>query len=317
MQAITFSRYGAPDVLSLVELPQPVPGPGEVLVKVHATTVTSAECGMRRGEPRWGRVILGPRRPRKRMRVLGLEFSGEVESVGDRVRRFAPGDEVYGFTGFSPGACAQYKCVAETASVEIKPGGISHEQAAAAVDGATTALFFLRDRAKVQPGEKVLVNGASGSIGTYAVQLAKHLGAEVTAVCGPRNVDLVRSLGADHVIDYTREDFTENTYDVVFDTVGKSSFRKARRALTARGRFLPTTGLRYFLLGLVTARVVTGMSVRKNAGLRYVRELVESGRLTVVVDRVYPLEEAVEAHRYVDSGHKVGNVVLAVNHVRS
>ncbi len=323
MKAITHTRFGPPDVLTLVDVPKPAPGRGEVLIKIHATTVTAAECGMRRGEPRWGRVVLGFRRPRKRLRTLGLEFSGEVEAVGPGVRRFAPGDEVFGFTGFRPGALAQYKCLPEAASVELRPMSVSHEQAAAAVDGATTADYFLT-RAGVKAGDKVLVNGASGSLGTYGVQLAKLLGAEVTAVCGARNAELVRELGADHVIDYARHDFTRDTgaYDVIFDALGKSTFAKARAALTARGRYAPTTGLPNAFLAVWTAlrpgkKVVGGMSVRKNAALARVRELVDAGELAVVIDRTYPIEDIVAAHRYVDTGHKVGNVVITVDHVRS
>lgn len=323
MKAITHTRFGSPDVLTLVDVPKPAPARGEVLIKIRATTVTSAECGMRRGEPRWGRVILGFRRPRRTLRTLGLEFSGEVEAVGPGVGRFAPGDEVFGFTGFRPGALAEYKCLPESASVELRPMSASHEQAAAAVDGATTAHFFLT-RAGVKAGDRVLVNGASGSLGTYGVQLAKLLGAEVTAVCGTRNADLMRELGADHVIDYTRHDFTSDTgaYDVIFDAIGKSTFAKSRRALTARGRYAPTTGLPNVFLALWTAlrpgkKVVGGMSVTKNAALRHIRELIDAGKLTIVIDRAYPIEETAEAHRYVDTGHKVGNVVITVAPVRS
>ncbi|MEV6240104.1 NAD(P)-dependent alcohol dehydrogenase [Lentzea sp. NPDC051838] len=318
MRAAVHTQFGSPDVVQVVETPVPALRPGDVLIKVHATTVTSAETAMRRGEPVWGRLILGLTRPRRSLRTLGLEFSGVVASVASDVSRFRVGDEVFGFTGFAVGAHAEYLRLPATASVDLKPSQLTFVEAAAAVDGATTALFFLRDKAKVRPGQRVLVNGASGSIGTYAVQLAKHLGAHVTAVCGPSNVALVESLGADRVIDYTAHDFTVDvdTYDVVFDTVTKSSFPRARRALRPGGRYLPTTGLVNNFWALWTAfgrkRVIVGMSVNKRATLPFISALIEEGRLRVVVDRTYPLHDIAEAHRYVDAGHKRGNVVVEV-----
>lgn len=319
MRAVVYDRFGPPEVLRIEDVPKPVPGDDEVLIRVRASTVTSAECLMRAGRPLWGRVVLGFRRPRRMMRGLGLELAGEVESVGSGVRRFRPGDEVFGFAGFKVGTCADYKCLPEKASLAPKPANTTFDEAACAVDGATTALFFLRDKGRLRSGEKVLVNGASGSIGTYAVQLAKLFGAEVTGVCGGRNAELVRSLGADRVVDYTREDFTENgeRYDIVFDTVGRRSFSACRRSLTSTGRYLATTGLANYPLAVWTRlrggpRVVTGMSVEKNAALVYVRDLVEAGRLRIVVDRRYPLEQVIEAHRYVEAGHKSGNVAISI-----
>lgn len=320
MRAIVYDRFGPPEVLRLEEVGKPTPRDDEVLIRIHASTVTAAECMMRSGRPLWGRVVLGFRRPRRKMRTLGLELAGEIESVGTDVRRFRPGDEVFGFAGFRVGACADYLCLPEKASLAHKPPNTTYEEAAAAVDGATTALFFLRDKGKTQRGEKVLVIGASGSIGTYAVQLAKHLGAAVTGVCSGRNADLVRSLGADDVIDYTREDFTGSgrRYDVVFDTVGRSSFAACRGSLTTAGRYLATTGLVNYPLAAWTAvrrgpRVITGMSVEKTAALAFLRDLIEAGRLRIVIDRRYPLAQAVDAHRYVEQGHKSGNVVIAVH----
>ncbi len=315
-----FHAYGPPDVLTQVDRPTPVPRTDQVLIRVHATTVTSAECGMRRGEPRWGRVILGLRRPRKGVRVLGLEFAGEVTAVGPGAQRFQVGDRVFGFTGFGLGANAEYKCLSERASVTTMPANVTYAEAAATVDGFTTAWYFLRDLADVQPGQKVLVIGASGSIGTYAVQLAKQVGAVVHGVCSGRNAKLVESLGADRVFDYTVEDFTTSgeRYDAVFDTVGRSSFARCRPVLAPRGSYLPTTGLMNNVLAIRTTvtggrRVRTGMSVRKHAALAALRELLSEGdRLRVVIDRSYPMAEIVEAHRYVDSGHKVGNVVITV-----
>lgn len=314
-----FDAYGPPEVLTQVDLPTPVPRGDEVQVRVHATTVTSAECGMRRGEPRWGRIILGPFRPRAGVRVLGLEFAGVVSAVGPAARRYRIGDRVFGFTGFGVGADAEYKCLSERASLTTMPPGVSYAQAAASVDGFTTAWYFLRELAGLRPGQRVLVIGGSGSIGTCAVQLAAQAGAVVHAVCSGRNAKLVESLGAQRVFDYTVEDFTASgeRYDAVFDTVGRSSFRRCRPVLTPRGCYLPTTGLVNNLHALRTAvtrgpRVRTGMSVRKHAALAELRELLGQDRLRVVIDRSYPLAEIAEAHRYVDGGHKVGNVVITV-----
>ena len=314
-----FTAYGPPEVLTQVDLPTPVPRGDQVLIRVHATTVTSAECGMRRGEPRWGRVILGPRRPRKGVRVLGLEFAGEVAAVGPAARRYRTGDRVFGFTGFAVGANAEYKCLSERASLTAMPPNVSYAQAAASVDGFTTAWYFLREKANIQPGQRVLVIGGSGSIGTYAVQFAKQAGAVVHAVCSGKNAELVESLGADRVFDYTAEDFTASgeQYDAVFDTVGRSSFARCRPVLAPRGVYLPTTGLANRVLALRTAvtggpRVRTGMSVRKHAALAELRELLGQNRLRIVIDRTYPLAEIAEAHRHVESGHKVGNVVITV-----
>jgi NADPH2:quinone reductase len=315
-----FHAYGPPEVLTQVDLPTPVPRGDRVLIRVYATTVTAAECGMRRGEPRWGRLIIGLRRPRKGIRVLGLEFAGEVAAVGPAVRRFRVGDRVFGFTGFGARADAEYTCLSERASIATMPANVTYEQAAATVDGFTTAWHFLRTLARLQPGQKVLVNGASGSIGTYAVQLAKQLGAAVHGVCSGRNAKLVESLGAERVFDYTVEDFTTSgeRYDAVLDTVVGSSFARCRPVLAPRGCYLPTTGLvTNNLLAVRTAvtrgpRVRPGMSVRKHAALAALRDLLSENRLQVVIDRTYPLAEIVEAHRHVDTGHKVGNVVITI-----
>ncbi len=320
MRAVVYSRFGPPDVLRLTDVPTPTPKHDEVLIRIHATTVTSAESGMRQGRPLWGRAIIGFTRPRRSMRTLGIELAGEVTAAGREVTRFKPGDQVYGFAGFNPGANADYLCLPAKASLAIKPANTTYVQAAAAVDGSTTSLYFLRDKARVQPGQRVLIVGASGSIGTYAVQLAKHLGAHVTGVCSTRNVGLVTELGADAVIDYTQEDFAKggHKYDVVFDTVGKSSWRACKRILTRTGCYVPTTGLvNMSLRALWTSlrpgpKVKTGMSVQKNDALVFLRELIEAGKLRIIVDRVYPLEEIVEAHRYVDSGRKRGNVVVTL-----
>jgi NADPH:quinone reductase-like Zn-dependent oxidoreductase len=319
MRAAVFTRFGPPDVLGVREVDRPSPKDHEVLIRVRATTVTSAESGMRQGRPLWGRAIIGFIAPRKRIRTLGIELAGEVAAVGKDVTRFRPGDRVFGFTGFGAGANAEYTCMRERGSLALMPDNTTFEQAAAAVDGSSTALYFLRDKAGIQSGQRVLVIGASGSIGTYAVQLAKHFGAHVTGVCSTRNVDLVRSLGADEVIDYTVADFTQSgeRYDIVFDTVGKSSFRRCRVVLTRTGLYLPTTGLANMVWAVMSAvtggpRVKTGMSVEKKEALAFIRDLIGAGKLRVVIDRTYPLEEIAEAHRYVDQGRKRGNVVVTV-----
>ncbi|MBX7270126.1 NAD(P)-dependent alcohol dehydrogenase [Micromonospora sp. Llam7] len=320
MRAVVYTKFGPPEVLRLVERPTPEPKPNEVLIRVHATTVTSAESGMRQGRPLWGRVIIGLTGPRRAMRTLGIELSGEIAAIGEKVTRFRLGDKVFGFAGFQPGANADYMCLRQTASLAIKPANTTFAQAAAAVDGSSTALFFLRDKANIKPGQRVLVIGASGSIGTYAVQLAKHFGAHVTGVCSTRNLDLVRELGADDVVDYTTEDFTKRgeRYDIVFDTVGKSSYRRCRRVLRDDGVYLPTTGL--VTNNLLTAwtamrrgpKVKAGMSVEKSEALVLLRDLIEADSLRIVVDKTYPLERVTDAHRYVDQGRKRGNVVVTL-----
>ncbi|MFI6901763.1 NAD(P)-dependent alcohol dehydrogenase [Nonomuraea sp. NPDC050394] len=318
MRAAVYSRFGPPEVLTLRQVPKPEPRDDEVLIRVRAMTVTSAECAMRRGEPLWGRVVLGFRRPRRRMRTLGTELAGEIERVGAKVTRFRPGDEVFAFTGFRLGGNAEYVCLPQRASLAPKPVNLGFEEAAAAVDGASTALYFLR-RSGLRRGHKVLVYGASGSIGTYAVQLAKHFGAHVTAVCGPANAAFVTGLGADAVVDYTKEDYggRGELYDIVFDTLGKSSFSQARPALTRDGRYASTTGLRSTFLSLATAmsrgrKVVTGMSIDKNDSLPFLKNLIEAEELRVVIDRRYTFDQLAEAHRYVETGHKRGNVVVTI-----
>jgi NADPH:quinone reductase-like Zn-dependent oxidoreductase len=316
---MVFDAYGPPEVLKPADLPTPSPRGDEVLIRVHATTVTSAECGMRRGEPRWGRIILGPWKPRRGVRVMGLEFAGEIVGAGPAARRYRVGDRVFGFTGFALGANAEYLCLSERASFTTMPAGLGWAQAAATVDGFTTAWHFLHRLAKVQAGQKVLVIGASGSIGTYAVQIAARAGAVVHGVCSGRNAALAASLGASRIHDYTVEDFTagDENYDVVFDTVTRSSYRECRPILKARGVYLPTTGLINNVLELRTAvtggpRVRTGMSVRKHDALAELRDRLEKGELRVIVDRTYPIAELAEAHRYVDTGRKTGNVVITV-----
>jgi NADPH:quinone reductase-like Zn-dependent oxidoreductase len=276
---------------------------------------------MRSGESVMGRIILGLRKPRRKFRILGTELAGEIESVGKDVKRFRPGDQVYGFRGFGTGTYAEYKCMSENGSLAIKPANLTCEEATAVVDGASTALFFLRDKGNIQSGQKVLIIGASGCIGSFAVQLARHFGAEVTGVCSTTHIELVKSLGADRVIDYTQEDFTQNgeTYDLIFDTAGKSSFSRCKRSLKKNGRYLLTTGnmLANYVRTLWTSMIgsqkfVFGLSIEKTEALIFLKELIEAGKIKPVIDRCYPLEQIAEAHRYVEKGHKKGNVVITV-----
>jgi NADPH:quinone reductase-like Zn-dependent oxidoreductase len=323
MKAIVYEHYGPPEVLQLREIDRPNPRDHELLIKVHATTVAAAEGMMRRGDTLMSRMVLGWTRPRKKYRVMGIELAGEVESTGKGVRRFRPGDQVYGFTGFKLGGYAEYACLPEKSSLAPKPANLSYEEAASVVDGATTAYFFLMELGELRKGQRVLIIGASGSIGVYAVQLASHFGADVTGVCSGANADMVRSLGAAKVIDYTREDFTSSDapYDIILDTVGKASFLRCRGALTRQGRCLATTGnlFRNYLLTSWTSvaggrRFVYRMSIEKREALVFLRELVESGNLKPVIDRCYPMEQIVEAHRYVETGHKRGSVVVTIGH---
>ena len=247
-----------------------------------------------------------------------MELAGEIESLGNEVTRFKGGDQVYGFTGFGLGGHAEYCRMPEKGSLAIKPANVTYEEAAVVVDGASTALFFL-NKGRIRSGQEVLINGASGSIGTYAVQLAKYFGAAVTGVCSTASLELVRSLGADRVIDFTEEDFTESgrTYDIIFDTVGKSSFSRCKGSLKKGGRYLLTVGWGSYLVMLWTSvvgskKLVRGMSIKKTDELVFLRELIEAGHIRPVIDRRFPLEEIVEAHRYVDKGHKKGNVVITV-----
>jgi NADPH:quinone reductase-like Zn-dependent oxidoreductase len=318
VKAVVYTQYGPPEVLQLREIEKPTLKDNEVLIRVHATTVAGTEIPMRNGGGIDFRIVIGLRRPRERYRVLGMEVAGEIESMGKEVTRFKEGDQVYGFTGFGLGGYAEYCRMPEKGSLAIKPANVSYEEAAAVVDGASTALFFL-NKGRIRSGQEVLINGASGSIGTYAVQLAKYFGAEVTGVCSTANLELVRSLGADRVIDYTEEDFTESgrTYDIIFDTVGKSSFSRCKGSLKKGGRYLLTVGWGSYLVMLWTSvvgskKLVRGMSIKKTDELVFLRELIEAGHIRPVIDRRFPLEDIAEAHRYVEAGHKKGNVVITV-----
>jgi NADPH:quinone reductase-like Zn-dependent oxidoreductase len=322
MRAVVYEKYGPPEVLRVVDVERPAPAEKEVLIRIHATTVTTTECIFRKGRPLLSRLFTGIARPR--IKILGEEFSGVVEAVGKDVTRFEVGDEVFGEAGTTFGAYADYVSLPENGEFTSKPSGVSHEEAACC-DGVLTALPFLRDKARLQAGQKILINGASGSIGTAAVQLAKHFGAVVTGVCSGANAELVKSLGADRVIDYTKEDFTATgeKYDVIFDTVGKTTFSRCRKALSDNGVFLEAA----VGLSVLPAVVASSLFGRKKAviaatGLRppaekikdldFLRELLEAAKFKAAIDRKYTLEQIVEAHRYVDTGHKKGNVILAV-----
>jgi len=316
MKAIVYTKFGPPEVLQLKEVEKPSPKANEVLIKVVATSVVKEDPDMRASPGFNG--FLKPRHP-----ILGQELAGEVEAIGKDVTRFRPGDQVFGIDSF--GAYAEYKCMPEDGALAIKPANMSYEEAASIPNGALTALPFLRDKGKIQSGQTVLIYGASGSVGAAAVQLAKYYGAKVTGVCSTTNLEWVKSLGADQVIDYTREDFTENskTYDIIFDTVGKRSFSECKGSLADEGIYLATVPTPVIMLqALWTAKrgskkvkfAATGLrpASEKIKDLVFLTELIEAGKLKPAIDRVYPLEQIVEAHRYVEQGHKKGNVVITV-----
>ena len=322
MKAIVYEKYGSPDVLELREIPKPAPRDDEVLIKVHATTVTSADwrartLSMPKGFAFMGRLFFGLSKPRQP--ILGTELSGEIESVGRAVRRFKAGDQVLAFTGARMGCHVEFRCVSEAAHIALKPANLSYEEAAAISFGGTTALAFLR-RGNVQKGDHVLINGASGGVGTAAVQIAKHFGANVTGVCSTANLELVRALGADKVIDYTTDDFIRSgdTYDVIMDTVGTAPFSRSKRSLRKGGRLLLVLGtlpdlLKSPWLTLTSGRtVIAGPQSPRAGDLRLLADLAEAGALKAVIDRRYPLAQIAEAHRLVDTGHKRGSVVIAV-----
>lgn len=318
MKAIIYQKYGSPEVLQFAEIAKPIPADNEVLIKIKATSVTNADCYMRRADTFFSRMVLGLLKPRKKYQILGTEFSGIVEAVGTKIKDWKTGDEIFGFRGFDTGCYAEYKCVSPKGSLAPKPANLSFEEAASMVDGATTAYFFLKDKAKITNGQKVLINGASGSIGTFAVQLAKFWGATVTAVCSAKNAEMVQSLGADIVIDYSKEDFTKKKelYDIIFDTVGKSSFSKCKNILAPNGKYLTTTlNLKNVCLGLWTKwfaqkKVLFGMSVKKTEALNFIKALAEQEKLKTIIDRSYTFEQMAEAHTYVEAGHKKGNVTI-------
>lgn len=324
MKAIVYERYGPPDVLELKEVAKPTPKDNEVLIKTHTTTVTSGDWRARSLDVPIGfglisRLVFGVLRPRQP--ILGTELAGEVESVGKDVRKFKVGDPVFAFGGAGMGCHAEYKCMPEDGAVALKPVNLTYDEAAAISFGGTTALDFFK-RGKLQNGEKVLVNGASGGVGTAAVQLAKHFGADVTGVCSTANVELVKSLGANHAIDYTKEDFTEDgkTYDVIVDTVGTAPFFRSKDSLRERGRLLLVLGRLPDMLQIPwvsmtsSKKIIAGPATARSEDLRFLSELAEAGEFKPVIDRRYPFEQIAEAHRYVDTGRKKGNVIITLEH---
>jgi len=309
------------------EMAKPTPKDKEVLIRIHATTVSSGDVIDRSGKvSAWAwlltRVMFGLTRPRRK--IPGVELAGEIESVGKDVRLFRKGDQVFGSTGWGSGACAEYKCLPEDGELAMKPVNMTYGEAAAVPFGGMTALHFIR-KGNIQSGQKFLIYGASGSVGTFAVQLAKHFGAEVTGACSTTNLEMVRSLGADKVIDYTREDFTKSgqTYDVIFDAVRKTSFSRCKSSLERKGVYLTVDMGIVLLLQMLRSsmiggkRVVSGIAGHRSEDLIFLRELIEAGKLRSVIDRHYALEQITEAHRYVEKGHKKGNVVITVEHNRT
>lgn len=324
MKAIVYERYGPPEVLELREVAKPTHKDNEVLIKTYATTVTTGDWRVRSlnvpvGFGLIGRLVLGISRPRQP--ILGTELAGEIESVGKDVSKFKVGDQVFAFSGAGMGCHAEYKCMPEDGPVALKPANLTYDEAAAISFGGTTALNFFK-RGRLQSGETVLINGASGGVGTAAVQLAKHFGANVTGVCSTANVELVKSLGANHVIDYTKEDFTRNgeTYDVIVDIAGTAPFSRSKGSLKKRGRLLLVLGGLPDLLQIPwiamtsSKRVIAGPAAERAEDLRFLAKLAEAGEFKPVIDRRYPFEQIAEAHRYVDTGHKKGNVIITLEH---
>ena len=323
MKAIIYSKYGPPDVVSLAEVPKPVPKGNEVLVRIVATTVTTGDWRARSlklpaGFGLFGRLVFGvfgPRQP-----ILGTELAGEIEAVGKAVTRFKPGDQVFAFPGAAYGGHAEYRTMPEDGMIALKPANLSFEEAAALSFGGTNALHFLRDKGGIKAGYKVLIVGAGGGVGTAAVQLARHFGAEVTGVCSTANLGLVRSIGADRVIDYTREDFASSgeTWDIILDTTATAPLARCEQALKQGGRLLVVHGSFAQALGMERPskasgkKVIASVAAVRPEDMRYLTKLAEAGAFKPVIDRVYPLESAAEAHAYVDTGRKRGNVVMTV-----
>lgn len=323
MKAIEYRKYGSPEVLQMKEVEKPGVKDNEVLIRINATTVTATECTFRKGEPYISRLFTGLTKPK--LKRLGEELAGEVESVGKDVKLFKKGDLVFGTAGPGFGANAEYIAIPENGVITLKPANLSFGEAASSIDGFLTAMPFLRDTGKIYKGQKVLIYGSSGSVGAAAVQVAKYFGAEVTAVCSTSNLGWVKNIGADFVIDYSKEDFTkaDKTYDIIFDTVGKTSFSKCKGSLTRKGIFLEAgIGMGIMRHVLFTALfggkkakiAATGLRppAERTKDLLLLKKLMEEGKIKPVIDKTYPFEQIAEAHRYVEKGHKKGNVVITV-----
>ena len=317
MKAAVYTQYGQPEVLHVKQVEKPTPNKNEILLRIKATAVNSGDWRLRKADPFAVRFIFGLLRPK--INILGSVFSGEIESVGEDVKQFKVGDSVFGHTDMSFGAYAEYKCLPENASIAIKPANLSHKEAAVIPFGGVTALHFIK-KAAIKPGQKVLVVGASGAVGSAAVQLASSLGANVTAVCSTANIALVKSIGADKVIDYTKEDFTQNgeTYDVIFDTVKAISVSRSSKSLNKNGMMiLSAAGMSEMVQGIWVSmtsskKVMTGVISHTAADIIFLKELIEAGKLKPVIDRTYSLEQIAEAHAFVEKGHKKGNVAIEI-----
>ena len=325
MKAVVFSRYGNPEVLQIAKIEKPVPKSNEVLVRIQATSVTAEDPRMRGfNHPPLLKLPVGlmfgfkkPKNP-----VLGMEFSGTIEAVGPTVKRYKPGDQVFGYTGLSFGAYAEYKCIPENGLIHVKPENLSFEESACMVNGSLSALVYLKKKGKIKSGHEVLIYGASGSVGSAAVQLAKYFGARVTGVCSTRNMERIKLIGADRVMDYTRQDFTQEDkkYDLIFDTVGKTSMKACMRLLKPKGKYLCTDfGFSHILAAVFSSlfkdrKVIVASSNFhwKKEDLDFLKGIAEKGDFKPVIDRTYPLENIREAHKYVEQGHKVGNVAVSV-----
>jgi len=317
MKAAVYTQYGSPEVLRVKQVEKPLPQKNEILLRIRATSVNSGDWRLRKADPYAVRLFFGLLKPKKN--ILGSVFSGEVESVGEDVKQFKVGDIVFGHTDMSFGSYAEYISLPEDGSIALKPSNISHNEAAVIPFGGVAALHFLK-KAKIQPGQKVLVVGASGSVGSAAVQLAKSFGADVTGVCSTANIALVKSIGANKVIDYTKEDFAGNgeTYDVIFDAVNAISVSRSMKSLNKNGiMILSAAGMSEMLQGLWISmtsnkRVLTGVISHKAADIIFLKELIEAGKFKPVIDRTYPLEQIAEAHAYAEKGHKKGNIAINI-----
>lgn len=320
MKAVICTKYGSPEVLQISEIDKPQPKENEILIKMHASSISHVDCAFRKGEPFLSRLFTGIKKPK--YQVPGDIISGEIEAVGENVQLFSKGDNVFGHAGLTFGAHGEYICLSENEALIKKSDNMTHPEAAAISYSAMTALPFLKDYVSIKKGDKVLINGASGAIGTFAVQIANYFGAEVTGVCGSSNMEMVKLQGAKYVIDYTKENFTNNSkeYDVIFDAVGKSSYAKCKKVLKEDGIYLSTVPtfntMMKTLFGSKKAKfVATGLRKTpiKIKDLKYLKELFDGGNIKPIIDKSYSLDQIVDAHLYVDKGHNKGNVILTLN----